>query len=79
MKEEQIDRRAHWVQAIAVLLVGATVWCVKLEMTTTALKLQVAGLWDAFGKDHDTLTRTRTDVEWLKNGGRTSNAENAKH
>ena len=36
--EEQLDRRVHWVQGLIVLLVGATVWCVKLEMNNAALQ-----------------------------------------
>jgi hypothetical protein len=66
LDEEKVDRRLHWTQAIIIGIVSATIWCVKLEMTTSALKAQVAQVWEAFGKDHDTLTRTRTDVDWLR-------------
>ena len=34
--EDKIDRRAHWIQAILVAIVAATVWCVKLEMNSSS-------------------------------------------
>jgi hypothetical protein len=37
MKEEQVDRRAHWVQIAITGIVLATGWCVKLEMNLSKI------------------------------------------
>lgn len=77
MDEEQIDRRAHWVQWIVAGIIGATVWCVRLEFTIAELKTDmenqkksrdesIAMIWNRFGSDHDQLTRAAKDIEWLK-------------
>lgn len=56
---------------------AVTAWCVKLEMTTTQLKTDMAThiaardviiskLWDKLGEDHDRINRAEKDIEWLK-------------
>jgi hypothetical protein len=68
LDEEQIDRRAHWVQIAGAAIVAVTAWCVKLEMTTTQLKddminhiaardVTISKLWDKLGEDHDKITK----------------------
>jgi hypothetical protein len=74
--EEQIDRRAHWVQWAITGIVIATAWCVRLEFTVAGLKSDmetqkkmrdesISQIWNRFGADHDQMTRTAKDVEWL--------------
>ena len=78
MDEEQIDRRAHWVQLVIGGIIAATIWCVKLEMTTSSLKSDmeiqkskrdemIARIVDKISQDHDQIIRDEKDIAWLKN------------
>ena len=77
MDEEQLDRRAHWVQWLITGIVVATIWCVRLEFTVAGLKSDmeqqkaardssIAQIWQRFGTDHDMLTRLD---QWKKDKG----------
>lgn len=88
INEEKLDRRAHWIQWLVTAVIIATGWCVRLEFTVNQLKTDIesqhkdrdktiASLWSKFGEDHDQVTVSKTDIEWLKgnlirptNGGR---------
>lgn len=81
MKEEQIDRRAHWAQIAITGIVIATIWCVRLEFTVQELKKDAEEREANVQKNRDNRNadmlkieqRIRTnevDIEWLKKGCR---------
>lgn len=56
---------------------AVTAWCVKLEMTTAQLKVDmvnhiaardvvISRLWDKLGEDHDKVIKLEKDMEWIK-------------
>ena len=70
MKEEQIDRRAHWIQALVTGIIVATVFCVKLQMGLTQLeqdfkdyKKEMKATIKEFDNRGDDLDRRVTHLE----------------
>lgn len=79
MTEDRIERRAHWFQVAAGLIIAATAWCVKLQMNLNEVRrdielsqINVQHYRDVRQeKDLSTerrLTKNEESIEWLKRG-----------